>query len=101
MIIDAVTLPKTEAGATIEEGQQFIITGYNFEFWPDQIVLGYTEENVRSTEVLNRYLILTEKTSNTLVFSAQITGTYNIELNWNIFGSPSSPPRTILEYSTI
>lgn len=99
MTIDAATLPSIGAGATLQEGETFTVRGTNFDLWPDEIVLGYTVDAVRTFNEPIRLLVLAQKTQNTLVFRVQQTFTYEQAHRWIYFGSPSTAPRYILEYT--
>ena len=102
MTIDAVTLPSFSAGATLEEGQHFLIKGENFGLWPDEIVLGYDENEVVNADVPSRLFRLVSKTSTELDFVVQETHTYATAARvWSYFGSPFDSPRTLLEYETM
>lgn len=94
------TLPLIPAGTTLEEGQQFTIRGYNFDQWPSEIVMGYTSEDVETSDRISRLMALERKSQNEMVFRVQATQRYGSNHLWQYFGSPNQPPRTILEYET-
>lgn len=98
MTIDAVTLPSFAAGATLNAGQQFVITGSHFDRWPDEIVLGYDTNLIMTNDSLIHHWVLLERTPNRLVFTQRYTETYQVATTWNVFGSPNVAPRTILDY---
>ena len=99
MTIDAATLPNFEAGATLTEGQLFTIRGSRFDLWPNEIVLGYAQGYVESSDGSIYTMVLTEKNENSLVFRVRGTNTYTVPHTWNVFGTPSAPPRSILSYT--
>ena len=100
MTIDAATLPIIEAGATLEPGQLFTIRGSNLDKWPDELVLGYSANPVMSSNDALYTMELVEKTADKVVFTPRVQQAYSQTHIWYIFGTPSSRPRTILEYST-
>lgn len=101
MTIDAATLPRTEAGATLNRGQLFTVRGSGFANWPDEIVLGYAEGNVLNSDEAVRNLPLESKTDTELVFKVVEPFTYQQEHTWGIFGTPTLAPRSILNYTTM
>lgn len=98
MTIDAVTLPSFSAGATLNQGDLFTITGSKFDIWPDEIVLGYNETYVKSENSLNATMELVEKKPSSLVFRVRETRTYPAAHAWSFFGTPSRAPRMLLDY---
>ena len=68
--------------------------------WPDELVLGYSE-----TDVINRGIdggllfSMVQKNSNSLVVVVRKTITYSLPHTFDVFGTPSAPPREILDYT--
>ena len=98
-MIDRTTLPVVEQGQALTEGQRFSIKGTDFEKWPDEIVLGYSESRVLNEDIGNPYLMkLVSKTDSELVFEVIEGFTFNTMHTWNIFATPFERPRVILAY---
>lgn len=101
MTIDAATLPRFDEGATLEAGRDFVIRGKNFDNWPNEIVLGSVESEVKDSNSLQDTMMLHSRTSDSLTFRVRQTHTFSDARIWQFFGSPNTPPRTILEYDTM
>lgn len=101
VVVNPATLPIIRANETVEAGTQFIIRGRNFNAWPNEIVLTYSEDHIYESTLPQQSLMrLVSKTNSRLVFEQTVTFTYTFEHIWSIFGSPFNLPRTLLEYVT-
>ena len=97
-MIDRTTLPLIPADTTLTVGQRFIVVGENFEYWPDEIVLGYNDSVLVSEMPSTAVMRLVEKTSNEMVFEVTKTSEFHLEHNWTFFAAGFGVPRTLLEY---
>lgn len=101
MTIVAATLPHTEAGATLNEGETFVVRGSGFFNWPDEVVLGFNSSYVTDFDDLSETLVVVGRTSDSITFRVRKTYTYDWALDWQFFGTPLAAPRTLLEYDTV
>lgn len=100
-MIDRATLPLTQANEEIPAGRRFEVLGQNFNLWPDEIVLGYYNVVVTSQPLTGALLKLVEKTNTRLVFEAVESRVISSVHQWNVFGSPFEPERSLLSYEVI
>lgn len=98
-MIDRTTLPNMPAETSVTVGQQFVVRGRNFRYWPSEIVLGHNNGSVQGTVMPNSNIMkLVSRTDTELVFEATVDYTYPTAHLWDVFGSPFDAPREILQY---
>lgn len=75
--------------------------GNAFDYWPSEIVLGYSDNNViNAAEISQDVMRLVARTNTELTFEVTTEYTFVSAHTWSVFGSPNTPPRTILAYTT-
>lgn len=101
-MVDLTTLPVIESGVQITAGQRFTIRGQGFGAWPQGLVLGFSEDYVR-TRAFGGFLMMraVSKTDEEIVFEAVTTHTYGAVTTWQFIGTPEDAPRAILSYERI
>lgn len=98
-MVDLATLPKVSPGDVIGTGQQFVITGYGFDAWPSDVVLGFSLSDIQSNALAGSNMLkLISKTNTEMLFEAVDGHTYSIVHEWTFFGDGFNPPREVLEY---
>lgn len=101
-MIDHTTLPITPAGGTLIQGQRFTILGHNFDLWPTEIVLGYSQYQVQDqVGLLYNLMRLVEKSNSHMVFEVYSSHTFPNTIQWAHFGTPLQGPRQLLDYRTL
>lgn len=90
-----------ENGDSTVVGQRFTVRGYNFSLWPDELVNSYLENTIETVSRSYAMLKLVSKTDNEMVFEVTVAHNWTSLHVFDLFGTPSEPPRTLLEYRLI
>lgn len=92
----------TNANETVVQGTRFEVLGRNFYNWPGELVLGFNESPVVSSQVGSGLMKLVGRTSTKLIFEVvEHDIQYGVNHTWNVFGTPFEPTREVLSYDTI
>lgn len=99
-MIDRTTLPIIPMHGTITAGQRFTVEGLHFDSWPNELVLGFSEDAIMNEKLVDsqRLMRLVSKSNTSLVFEAQVTFSYGVEHIWQYIGTPYATPRALLSY---
>lgn len=102
-MIDRTTLPVIPIHGTVTAGQQFLVKGVGFDSWPNELVLGFSEDAIMNEDLAEsqRLMRLVSKNNTALVFEAQVTFSYGLEHVWEYFGTPGKTPRSLLDYESV
>lgn len=101
-MIDPATLPVTIGGNEISSGTTYEVKGLNFNMWPNNIVLAFSEYYAINAEYpwvgLMREV---SRTDTTIIFVVDVAGSFSSNHTWQFFASPINNPREILQYKLL
>lgn len=78
----------------------FTIRGINLEYFPNEVVMSFNSAAILSSETQN-IASMVSNDGEEATFRVLESNTYSSEHTWNVFGTPNTLPRQIIDVDFI
>lgn len=98
-MIDPTTLPVSMGETVVPAGTTYEVKGRNFNMWPANVVLSFTEQYAINENLPSVFLLReVSRTNTSMVFRVDVSSDFSSDRYWRYFASPDVVPRAILQY---